>query len=253
MSRVLCIAGMHRSGTSLMASWLESCGVRMHAGRVLGPGPGNRRGHFEDADFTDLHRAAIDRHVHGAAGWIVTDRTAVEPDDELRRGAQNLLAARVHESGVWGWKDPRTSLFLEFWKALIPDLKALLVWRPAVEVLESIRARARGTPRGLRLRIGGRCALDLWRAHNQAILDYKRTHPADTVLVSTEAAIEADLRLIAALDERLGVSLHRVSVATVYTPGMLKTYSPSWLTRMVAGRRPVSELEDGLRAASDRL
>ena len=50
MNQVICITGMHRSGTSLVASWLESSGLVIHDGAFLGPSVGNEKGNFEDAD-----------------------------------------------------------------------------------------------------------------------------------------------------------------------------------------------------------
>lgn len=47
--RAIVVAGMHRSGTSLVASLCADAGVDMGA-RLLGPGPGNPRGHYEDLD-----------------------------------------------------------------------------------------------------------------------------------------------------------------------------------------------------------
>ena len=81
MSSVLCITGMHRSGTSLTASWLARCQLQIADGRLLGPGIGNPRGHFEDLDFSDLQEAAIER-AHGS--WRATDsRPLTFSTDEL--------------------------------------------------------------------------------------------------------------------------------------------------------------------------
>ena len=44
---------MHRSGTSMLASWLHHCGLNL-CERLLGSGVGNLRGHFEDWDFIEL-------------------------------------------------------------------------------------------------------------------------------------------------------------------------------------------------------
>jgi hypothetical protein len=51
MSKVLCIAGMHRSGTSLVTSWLQRCGLQIDDGQLLAANTGNPTGHFEDIEF----------------------------------------------------------------------------------------------------------------------------------------------------------------------------------------------------------
>jgi len=55
---ILVIAGMHRSGTSLLAALASEAGFDMGA-RLLAAGPGNPGGHFEDLDFLELHDAAL--------------------------------------------------------------------------------------------------------------------------------------------------------------------------------------------------
>ena len=235
-----------------MASWLQACGLRIDTGHVYGADVGNPLGLFEDADFVDLHRAAIDRHVPKAQGWIVTDRTRITPDAILREGAEQLLIARAHQSEPWGWKDPRTALFLDFWKGCVPGLKVLIVWRPGLAVIDSIRRRARKS-RSPHYRVNLLRSLDLWKRHNQALLNYKRTHAADTLLVRTDSAIEHDAQLIAAINEKLGIPLHAVPASRVYRPELLAPPSTSLWRRSVARTKGIAGLERELAAASDPL
>ena len=55
----ICLAGMHRSGTSLTASWLSSCGLPLYLNQTWGASPGNPKGHFEDVDFTNVAEAFL--------------------------------------------------------------------------------------------------------------------------------------------------------------------------------------------------
>lgn len=48
---ILVIAGMHRSGTSLFASWLQDCGMVIQHEFFIAPYPDNPNGFFEDRDF----------------------------------------------------------------------------------------------------------------------------------------------------------------------------------------------------------
>ena len=67
---VLIITGMHRSGTSLTTSLLQSAGV--HIGdRLMNGGNGNTKGHFEDLDFVDLHRQSLEQQGISREGWTV--------------------------------------------------------------------------------------------------------------------------------------------------------------------------------------
>lgn len=62
--KVLVIAGMHRSGTSLLANLVARGGVDL--GTHLLPGSkGNRRGHFEDVDLVEFHERCLERRGAG--------------------------------------------------------------------------------------------------------------------------------------------------------------------------------------------
>src|SRR5918992_2547249 len=52
------ICGMHRSGTSLVASVLREAGLDIGREEFV-PGLGQPRGHFEDHDFYHLHEAML--------------------------------------------------------------------------------------------------------------------------------------------------------------------------------------------------
>ena len=105
---VLIITGMHRSGTSLTTSLLQSAGV--HIGdRLMDGGTGNTKGHFEDWDFVDLHRQALTDRGINREGW--TTRKNFCFTGKYLQQAESLIAAKNHRA-VWGWKDPRSTLFL---------------------------------------------------------------------------------------------------------------------------------------------
>ena len=48
--KVFFLAGMHRSGTSLTAMWLQKCGFQL-GDNLLSGAWDNKYGHFEDKDF----------------------------------------------------------------------------------------------------------------------------------------------------------------------------------------------------------
>ena len=62
------ITGMHRSGTSLTASLLQSAGVKI-GDRLMGKGTGNSQGHFEDLDFVEFHQQVLESQGLNIAGW----------------------------------------------------------------------------------------------------------------------------------------------------------------------------------------
>jgi hypothetical protein len=158
----ICIAGMHRAGTSMVARVLEGCGTDLGGpAHFAPPAPDNRDGYWEDLRFVALNDRILDR-FEGAwdhppvlpADWEGSPRLDAE-----RREAEALVRSRVEP---WGWKDPRNSLTLPFWKRLLPGLKVVVCLRNPLEVSASLRARGYTSER---------FGLALWEAYHRALED----------------------------------------------------------------------------------
>jgi len=238
---------MHRSATSLVASWLQACGLAIDDGRVLGSGTGNKKGHFEDKDFLDLHFKTIRAQLPRSGGWLVTNHRAILPDQKFDAGASELIAQRNGKYPFWGWKDPRTTVFLNQWKRLIPDLKVLLLWRPCADVVSSLHDRAKrdGDP------FSAAEAVLCWRAYNRAALEHRRRWPSDTVLVSAPALIVKDREVMQLIQSRLCLDLRYTELKNLYDPDLLKQRPASTWTRILSVLYSTSALERQLHAASD--
>ena len=136
MPPVLVIGGMHRSGTSLVAAVCQSAGLDV--GAELLPGhASNPLGHFEDLDFYRFHEAALTAAGRVPAGYGISDAPVVV-DASARGRAEALVAARRAGGRPWGWKDPRTVLFLDFWLEMLPEARFLFVFRDPAEVADSL-------------------------------------------------------------------------------------------------------------------
>jgi GT2 family glycosyltransferase/glycosyltransferase involved in cell wall biosynthesis len=81
--------------------------------------------------------------------------------DPVRMKAR-LLIERFDSERFWGWKDPRNSLALPFWRDLLPGLKTLIIVRNPLEVAHSMRER-NGTSYSLGLR--------LWEIYNRRLIE----------------------------------------------------------------------------------
>ena len=143
MSKTICITGMHRSGTSLTTSWLQACGLTVDNGHLIGVAAGNLKGHFEDKEFVDLHTKIILKENLSSRGWIESSKSySFQASD--KEGIKMLIKER-QKFAQWGWKDPRTVLFLEEWVSLIPHIKFIFLWRPAYQVVNSLIERRKGS------------------------------------------------------------------------------------------------------------
>ena len=134
--RVLVVAGMHRSGTSLIANWLSRCGLNV-GDELLQGKTDNPAGHYEDLSFLHLHQDIL--RENSLDHLVVGHQTIMIPEKH-RIQAQTLIDAK-QTCAQWGWKDPRTALFLDFWHSLLPDMKMLVVYRPYALVADSLLRR----------------------------------------------------------------------------------------------------------------
>src|ERR1700688_3966457 len=128
------VAGMHRSGTSLLTSVLHA---------------NNPRGYFEDADFYELHlrmlHACTRQDDPGFRDWGWTESEGFDRGrlPEFRTAARELVDKRRGSPGTWGWKDPRTALLLDFWHEILIEAGTapgyLLVYRPPWDVADAMQ------------------------------------------------------------------------------------------------------------------
>jgi hypothetical protein len=197
---VVLVVGMHRSGTSMFARFLDASGIamgeRLHVDRRTNP-----YGHYEDEDFLALQRAEIARHFDGD-DFLAT--RAFEPGDGFRAAATSLYRDRAAEArGPWGWKDPRTTVFLDFWREVVGDFHAVGLVRRPQGVLDSLSNRLRAYFRpALKERI-----LASYAHYNRTLADFARRFPDRVTLLELEPLIEAPAAPLARLSERLGVEL----------------------------------------------
>jgi hypothetical protein len=174
-SRVVIITGMHRSGTSLAASLFQRAGVDV-GDRLIEAADPNPHGYFEDADFVEFHEQALkDR----SRTILVGDDFIFEPTDDEARRARELLATRGVRP-VWGWKDPRTALFLGFWDSQLDGARYLFMFRHPLDVLVSLLRRREYQALGLVE------AIRAWETYNGRILEFKRQQPERCALIHAQ-------------------------------------------------------------------
>ncbi len=102
----ICIAGMHRCGTSLTTRMLMDCGVYLGPEKdMLPPAPDNPEGFWENAQFMRINDGVLKAH-----------------------------------GGAWD-APPRNCVNLPFWQPLLPDLKVLVCVRNPLAAAHSLQKR----------------------------------------------------------------------------------------------------------------
>lgn len=195
---VVAVAGMHRSGTSMFAGYLHHAGIsmgeRLHVDLVTNP-----YGHYEDLDFLELQRGELARAFDGEDYLVAKSFT---PSRAFLDGAARLAARNRerHEGHPWGWKDPRTTLFLEQWKELLPELRVVALVRSPRAVLSSLCRRLRAY-----FSLSRKDHLLRTYAHYNRCLDaYLDRHPRSAIVLSLEQLVADPETKLAALSEWLG-------------------------------------------------
>jgi O-antigen biosynthesis protein len=146
-SRLIVVLGMHRSGTSAITRALVALGVDLGNSLLPPDRDINDAGYWEDVDLNQLNMEMLDA--------LQTDwhHLAPLPQDFVARlieqgfllRAVDLLRAKVSASSVFGFKDPRVSLLLAFWKKVFPHCNVkvsyLLAIRNPISVIKSLAKR----------------------------------------------------------------------------------------------------------------
>ena len=200
----------------MVANYLQQCGVDI--GDTLNPADvGNPRGYYEDVDFLRFHQDLL--VSFGLSTFPTNDmKLRRQIPEEFKLRAQEILHKKGR-SPVWGWKDCRTSLFLEFWQEMIPNMKVLLLLRHPVSVVDSLLRR--GTDSNIT-----RCpvtAFQSWWLYNQRILQFYRKNRVSCFLVDMNDFVHDSAAAVSRLFSKLNIDLPvQEDFNTVYASGAFK-------------------------------
>lgn len=129
------VLGMHRTGTSLVAGLLRRLGVNMGT-TFRKPDRHNDMGYFEDLDWRNLNKALI----NDAGGRWFNPPNVEDVDNVLDLSrVEALVNAR---SGLWGFKDPRTTFTIHALEPYLPNLHIVRVSRNPLDIIRSLATRA---------------------------------------------------------------------------------------------------------------
>ena len=151
---VVCILGMHRSGTSSLAGCLQEAGLEL--GEVVESAPFNLKGNRENLEVRALNDDVL---AYSNGAWDV-------PPDNLRwtrihRDRRRKIIAGYDGIPMWGFKDPRTVLTLPFWRRVISTIQFVGTYRHPMTVARSLASRNH---------MSIEKSLSLWRQYNERIL-----------------------------------------------------------------------------------
>jgi hypothetical protein len=223
--RTVCVVGFHRSGTSLTARTLALLGVDLGAVEDLLPAAetDNPRGYWEPRWMNDLNDELLT--TLGSHWW---EPLSVAPGWEgsvelapLRDRARALLDAKLGDGPVRGWKDPRASLTLPFWRPLVDEPRYVICVRNPIDAVASLQRRPEPT---LSVQAWG----ELWLEYTARAL--QETVGAPRLLVFYEDYFGDGREQIGRLADFAGVPLgedDRATAALAEIAGDLRHHSTS--------------------------
>lgn len=211
---VLILTGMHRSGTSLLSSLLESAGVNIGK-KLVAANDGNPKGYFENSDFVEFHENVLFSLGIDKIGWTTLENC--HPPLHYIDEAQKLIEVNQDHEKPWGWKEPRTTLFLDFWSNLLPSAYFIFVYRSPWEVLDSLYRRGDDV-----FHHNPELALQTWSSYNRQLLRFYQKYPEKCLLFNLEKITVNPNNLIEMINGKFNLSLPSVD-STIYDPSSLKT------------------------------
>jgi hypothetical protein len=137
-STIVCILGMHRSGTSCLAGSLEEAGL--YLGDVITNTPHNLKGTRENRRIFTLHDGILGRcggtwqHPPERIDWTDSDRAE-----------RDIIIGSYPAVPHWGFKDPRTLLLLDLWRERLPGISFVGTFRHPGLVAASLCKREGGS------------------------------------------------------------------------------------------------------------
>ncbi|WP_052016887.1 glycosyltransferase [Paenibacillus sp. MAEPY2] len=177
--RAVCVLGMHRSGTSVIAKGLHTLGVYLGQEEDLVPANNeNVEGFWEHSKIVDIHDEILSLQSRKwntlkplEEGWDKRDSLTLQKDK-----LKEIVFEEFQNHEIWGWKDPRTCLLFPIWEEILREmnieLNVIFVIRNPHEVAMSLHKR-----NGITLQEG----YALWLFNNLSAL-YSSLHSRITFL-----------------------------------------------------------------------
>lgn len=220
------ITGMHRSGTSLIANFFGANELQLGS-NLMQQGKGNPLGHFEDWEFVDFHNDVLKEN-----NFYIYFRT--QPKIKIRNHhISNALTLIQNKSlyEFWGWKDPRTILFLNLWQSILPDARYIFVYRDFSMVVKSLLSREEFP--GFLLRYPHFAATSTI-IYNSIALQFYKAHRQKCILAKLEHILADPQKFADIVNQKLELNLSASAFEKIYVPELLDgKHKHEWLSNII--------------------
>ncbi len=192
MSKQLIITGFHRSGTSVLAQEFYNAGL--HIGdRLMKADSSNVDGHFEDVDFFTLHNKILHDNK---MNWKYTSSKPINIYPKHNSFINHIVVSRSSKYNEWGFKDPRASLFLDFWQEQLNSAYSVIIYRHYDECVHSLLTRAsrdivcNTKSHNIEFWQDPMMAYKMWLNYNKKIIEHVKKYPNKSILISHQSLMD---------------------------------------------------------------
>jgi hypothetical protein len=204
---VYVVLGAGRSGTSAIARGLKTLGIDL-GDKLMQANRNNPKGYWEDLDIMyTINRGFADVTDHQ---WLTSDNwPALQASKnkliaDYQEAATAILKQRFSSTQDWGFKDPRTSMMLPFWKQIfkaadIEDKYVIAVRNPLASATSNQAFNESDSDNDLERR------LIFWLTHVITSLD--EVFGKQCVIVSYENMLEDPRKQLTRMHQGLSVSM----------------------------------------------
>ena len=202
--RCVVILTSGRTGSSAVAGVFYHLGVDMGKWRIKDNNwrlkTFNPRGQFEDSLFTGFSRDYLSARGGGwTKPWV--EKLNQPTESELERFEQ-IVEGRSKKSSLWGWKNPRTVLYIESFIHLLPNPIFIHSARGRDATIASIQRR--------HPRISWKKCEKIYDFYIARINEFKSRHKLLTIRYET--LTEKPEMMVARLAKKVGVSVTEKAV-----------------------------------------
>jgi hypothetical protein len=133
------VLGMHRSATSLISEGMNCMGVDMgNPERMMAATPpAVNTLTWEDSDFKAINRSILNE-AYGSWHSPPPIADIIKSGKKHKDQIKQLISEK---SGLWGWKDPRTTLTIECFVPYLTNPHYIACFRDPEEVAKSLQRR----------------------------------------------------------------------------------------------------------------
>lgn len=173
----LAVIGMHRSGTSMVSRLANLAGLFIgNDAEMLPASHDNPAGYWEPEWILAINERLL---AQMGGTWHMPPpacETYGGPGLEaLREEAVRDVNRRYSNRKPWGWKDPRTTLVIPFWRSVVGDIRFAICVRNPLDVAQSLQVRDS---------FNIRYAIALWHYYTETAL--RETAPEERMVVFYE-------------------------------------------------------------------